>query len=135
MSTACAAACRKIGQIRRSDAEGVSGLPEPRGAGPGDCKGNHAHALAVAGGRSRWHPPARVHQVALGDTSLRPPQPWLIRWEIIAVFAVSLGASGLNALLNLVGTLLVPAPLSSQMTAPLVGSQASNHWLDLALQL
>jgi membrane protease YdiL (CAAX protease family) len=73
--------------------------------------------------------------VAVADTSLRPPQPWLIRWEIIAVFAVSLGASALNALLNLVGRLLVPAPLSSQLTAPLVGSQAPNHWLDLALQL
>jgi len=73
--------------------------------------------------------------VALGDTSLRPPQPWLIRWEIIAVFAVSLGASALNALLNLVGRLLIPVPLSSQQTAPLVGSAAPNHWLDLTLQL
>jgi membrane protease YdiL (CAAX protease family) len=73
--------------------------------------------------------------VALGETSLRPPQPWLIRWEIIAVFAVSLGASALNALLNLIGKLLIQVPLSSQQTAPLVGSQAPNHWLDLSLQL
>jgi membrane protease YdiL (CAAX protease family) len=60
--------------------------------------------------------------------------PWLIRWEIFAVFAVSLGASALNALLSLIGSLLAPAPLSGQ-EALLVGSQAQNHWLDLALQL
>ena len=60
--------------------------------------------------------------------------PWMIRWEIFAVFAVSLGASALNALLSLIGSLLAPAPLSGQ-EALLVGSQAQNHWLDLTLQL
>jgi membrane protease YdiL (CAAX protease family) len=60
--------------------------------------------------------------------------PSLIRWEIFAVFAVSLGASALNALLSLIGSLLAPAPLSGQ-EALLVGSQAPNHWLDLVLQL
>jgi membrane protease YdiL (CAAX protease family) len=60
--------------------------------------------------------------------------PWLIRWEIFAVFAVSLGASALNAVLSLIGSLLAPAPLSGQ-EALLVGSQAQNHWLDLVLQL
>ena len=60
--------------------------------------------------------------------------PWLIRWEIFAVFAVSLGASALNAALSLIGSLLAPQPLSHQQ-ALLVGSQAANHWLDLTLQL
>jgi len=72
--------------------------------------------------------------VALRETSLRPPPQWLIRWEIFAVFAVSLGASGLNALLHLVGSLLASRPLAGQQ-ALLVGSLAANHWLDLALQL
>jgi membrane protease YdiL (CAAX protease family) len=72
--------------------------------------------------------------VALRETSLRPPAPWLIRWEIFAVFAVSLGASALNAVLSLIGSLLAPQPLSGQQ-ALLVGSQAANHWLDLTLQL
>ncbi len=73
--------------------------------------------------------------MALGEeTSLRPPQPRLLRWEIFAVFAVSLGASALNAVLRLVGALLAPQPLAGQH-ALLVGSQAANHWLDLALQL
>jgi membrane protease YdiL (CAAX protease family) len=72
--------------------------------------------------------------VALRETSVRPPPPWLIRWEIFAVLAVSLGASALNAVLSLVGSLLAPQPLSKQQ-ALLVGSQAANHWLDLTLQL
>ncbi len=72
--------------------------------------------------------------MALRETSVRPPAPWPIRWEIFAVLAVSLGASALNAVLSLVGSLLAPQPLSKQQ-ALLVGSQAANHWLDLTLQL
>jgi membrane protease YdiL (CAAX protease family) len=74
--------------------------------------------------------------VTLGqETSVRPPLPArLIRWEIFVVFAVSLGASGLNALLSLIGSLLARQSLSSQQ-ALLVGSRAPNHWLDLVLQL
>lgn len=72
--------------------------------------------------------------MALRETSLRPPPPWLIRWEIFAVFAVSLGASALNALLSLVGSLLQKRSLAAQQ-ALLVGSLAPNHWLDLTLQL
>ncbi len=72
--------------------------------------------------------------MALRETSLRPPPPWLIRWEIFAVFAVSLGASALNAFLSLIGSLLQKKSLAAQQ-ALLVGSLAPNHWLDLALQL
>ena len=73
--------------------------------------------------------------MALRETSLRPPTARLIRWEIIAVFAVSLGASALNAILHLVSSLLAPQPLAGQQ-ALLVGSLApGNHWLDLTLQL
>jgi len=73
--------------------------------------------------------------VALGEnTSLRLPSARLLRWEVFAVFAVSLGASGLNALLDLVASLLTPRSLASQR-ALLVGSLAANRWLDLVLQL
>jgi membrane protease YdiL (CAAX protease family) len=58
----------------------------------------------------------------------------MIRWELFAVFAVSLGASALNAALNLIGSLLSRQPLSSQQ-ALLVGPLAVNNWLDLSLQL
>jgi membrane protease YdiL (CAAX protease family) len=73
--------------------------------------------------------------VALGEeSSIRLPAARLLRWEIFAVFAVSLGASGLNALLDLIASLLAPQSLGSQQ-ALLVGSLAANHWLDLVLQL
>lgn len=68
------------------------------------------------------------------ETSVRPLPARLIRWEVFVVFAVSLGASGLNALLSLIGSLLARPALHSQH-ALLVGSLAANHWLDLVLQL
>jgi membrane protease YdiL (CAAX protease family) len=58
----------------------------------------------------------------------------MLRWEIFTVFALSLGASGLNALLSLIGSLLVNKPLGSQQ-ALLVGSLSTNQWLDLVLQV
>ncbi len=72
--------------------------------------------------------------MALRETSVRPSPPYLARWEIFAVFAVSLGASALNAVLSLIGSFLARGPLSGQQ-ALLVGSQSSNHWFDLTLQL
>jgi membrane protease YdiL (CAAX protease family) len=68
------------------------------------------------------------------EQRLRVPSARLIKWEIFAVFAVSLGASGLNALLNLISDLLTPQALSSQH-AQLVVPLAVNNWLDLTLQL
>jgi membrane protease YdiL (CAAX protease family) len=74
-------------------------------------------------------------KVTLGDhATLSLPPPRYLRWEIFAVFAVSLGASGLNALLSLIGALLAKKSLSAQQ-ALLVGSLSPNHWFDLVLQL
>jgi membrane protease YdiL (CAAX protease family) len=73
--------------------------------------------------------------VTVGDgASLTLPPPRLLRWEIFTVFALSLGASGLNALLSLIGSLLAPQPLANQH-ALLVGTLAANSSLDLVLQL
>ena len=47
----------------------------------------------------------------------------LLRWEIIAVFSVSLGASGLYAFISLIGSLTAQASLHSQ-SVTLNGSQA-----------
>ncbi len=59
----------------------------------------------------------------------------LQRWEIVAVFAVSLGASGLYALVQFIGSLTAQASLSKQ-TATLNGSLAPGRpLLDLFLQL
>jgi membrane protease YdiL (CAAX protease family) len=59
----------------------------------------------------------------------------LLRWEIIAVFAVSLGASGVYAFVSLIGSLTARHPLASQ-SVTLNGSQAPGRpLLDLFLQL
>lgn len=68
------------------------------------------------------------------DSDLGLPSARLLRWEIFAVLAVSLGASALNALLDLIGSLLAPQSLGKQQ-ALLVGSLAPNQWLDLVLQI
>jgi membrane protease YdiL (CAAX protease family) len=69
------------------------------------------------------------------DAVLAPPPPWLQRWEIVAVFAVSLGASGLYALLSFIGSLTARQSLSKQ-TATLNGSLAPGRpLLDLFMQL
>ncbi len=72
--------------------------------------------------------------MALRETSVRPTPTCLIRWEIFAVFAVSLGASALNAVLSLIGSLLAKQSLASQQ-ALLVGPESTNNYLDLVLQL
>ncbi len=68
------------------------------------------------------------------DPTLSLPPPRLLRWEIVVVFAVSLGASGLNAALSLISALLSRQSLTSQQ-ALLVGPLAANSWFDLVLQL
>jgi membrane protease YdiL (CAAX protease family) len=63
-----------------------------------------------------------------------PPRPWLVQ-EVWLVFALSLGASGLRALLSLLDDLTSGTALQHQ-AAVLNGSQAPGRpWLDLALQL
>jgi len=66
---------------------------------------------------------------------LVPPPARLQRWEIVTVFAVSLGASGLYALVSLIGSLTAKQSLSKQ-TATLNGSLAPGRpLLDLIMQL
>jgi membrane protease YdiL (CAAX protease family) len=59
----------------------------------------------------------------------------LLRWEIVSVFAVSLGASGVYAFVSLIGSLTARHALASQ-SVTLNGSQAPGRpLLDLFLQL
>lgn len=61
--------------------------------------------------------------------------PRLLRWELVAVFAVSLGASGVYALVSYIGSLTARQSLSKQH-AVLNGSLAPGRpLLDLFLQL
>jgi membrane protease YdiL (CAAX protease family) len=67
--------------------------------------------------------------------TLPPLTRRLLGWEIVVVFAVSLGASALFAVINLVGSLTAPKALRQQQ-ALLVGSLAPGRpLLDLTLQL
>jgi len=64
-----------------------------------------------------------------------PPTRRLLYWEIFSVFALSLGASGLYALIQLIGSLTAKKALSKQ-AAVLNGSLAPGRpTLDLILQL
>jgi len=69
------------------------------------------------------------------ESSLKPLTRRLIGWEIVVVFGVSLGASALFAIINLIGSLTAAKALGKQQ-ALLVGSLAPGRpWLDLTLQL
>ena len=102
-------------------------VAQPRGAASGGETPSSAAAGAASGG-------AASGGAARTDTTLSLPSRRYLRWEIFTVFAISLGASGVNALLSLIGSLLAKQSLSSQQ-ALLVGSLSPNHWFDLVLQL
>ena len=73
------------------------------------------------------------------STEPAPPAPTLarrsIRAEVWLVFALSLGASGIRAALDIIRDLTTTkVPLKAQVTV-LNGSQAQQSWLDLTLQL
>jgi membrane protease YdiL (CAAX protease family) len=69
------------------------------------------------------------------DAGLPPLTRRLLGWEVIVVFAVSLGGSALFAIINLVGSLTAHKALGRQH-ALLVGSMAPGRpLLDLTLQL
>src|SRR6266567_3063075 len=60
-----------------------------------------------------------------------PPPAWLQRWEIVAVFAVSLGASGLYALVSFIGSLTAKQSLSKQTARSeerRVGKECRSRW-------
>jgi membrane protease YdiL (CAAX protease family) len=65
-----------------------------------------------------------------------PPDetPRSIRIELAVVFALTLGASGLRAVISLVDNLLKQAPLASN-TVAVLAPRAEASWTDLALQL
>jgi membrane protease YdiL (CAAX protease family) len=64
-----------------------------------------------------------------------PRERFLLKWEIVALFGVSLGMSGVSALVSYIGSLTAHHALSSQ-TVILNGSQAPGRpLLDLFLQL
>jgi membrane protease YdiL (CAAX protease family) len=84
---------------------------------------------------------------SVGDEPVSPVPAWaspqplpeparqLLIFEIIVVFAVSLGASGVRSLVSLIGSLTAPQALHAQHVV-MNGSQAPGRpWFDLSLQL
>ena len=63
------------------------------------------------------------------------PGPRLLRWEIVTVFAVSLGASGLYALVQYIGSLTAQQTLSKQAVVVHGTLAPGRPLLDLFLQL
>ncbi len=87
-----------------------------------------AQGPAVAGA-------AAAARSSAGTGAWSPPSRKLLGWEIFSVFAVSLGASGLYALVQLIGSLTATRALGKQQ-AVLNGSLAPGRpVLDLFLQL
>src|SRR5215472_13982579 len=64
-----------------------------------------------------------------------PPGPRLLRWEIVSVFAVSLGASGVYALVQYIGSLTAQQSLSKQAVIVHGTLAPGRPLLDLFLQL
>ncbi|HEY1705307.1 MAG TPA: CPBP family intramembrane glutamic endopeptidase [Trebonia sp.] len=74
-------------------------------------------------------------RTVIAAAGLSARERFLLRWEIISVFAVSLGASAVYAFVSLIGSLTASKSLGSQSTV-LNGSQAPGRpLLDLFLQL
>jgi membrane protease YdiL (CAAX protease family) len=67
--------------------------------------------------------------------ALTPPPPRLLRWEIVTVFAVSLGASGIYALVQYIGSLTARQALSKQAVIVHGTLAPGRPLLDLFLQL
>ena len=73
--------------------------------------------------------------VAAPAAGQAPLSPRLLRWEIVTVFAVSLGASGLYALVQYIGSLTAQQSLSKQAVIVHGTLAPGRPLLDLFLQL
>jgi membrane protease YdiL (CAAX protease family) len=78
---------------------------------------------------------ARADTAAPAAPVLTPPPPRLLRWEIVTVFAVSLGASGVYALVQYIGSLTAQQALSKQAVIVHGTLAPGRPLLDLFLQL
>jgi len=90
-----------------------------------------APPAATAAGAAATEPPAAVTPQA----TVRPPTPALQRWEIVTVLAVSLGASGVYALVQYIGSLTAHEALSKQQVIVHGTLAPGRPLLDLFLQL
>ena len=69
------------------------------------------------------------------SNQLSGPARQLMIWEIIAVFAVSLGANALHAVVSFVGSVTKREALSAQHAVLNFSQAPGRPWLDLSFQL
>jgi membrane protease YdiL (CAAX protease family) len=69
------------------------------------------------------------------DTARSTVPPRVLRGEVVAVFAVSLGASGVVALLSFVQAVTAPGRLADQRASIVTPFAPGRPWLDLIYQL
>jgi len=79
--------------------------------------------------------PRQEGQEGQAAAALAPPNKKLLRWEIVAVFAVSLGASGIYALVQYIGSLTAQQAVSKQAVVVHGTLAPGRPLLDLFLQL
>jgi membrane protease YdiL (CAAX protease family) len=80
-------------------------------------------------------PPGGERPAPAAPARLDAPSPRLQRWEIVTVFAVSLGASGVYALVQFIGSLTARQALSKQQVVVHGTLAPGRPLLDLFLQL
>jgi len=80
-------------------------------------------------------PPSAAGPPQAASASLGLPPPKLLRWEIVSVFAVSLGASGVYALVQYIGSLTAQQALSKQAVIVHGTLAPGRPLLDLFLQI
>ncbi len=109
--------------------------PAGRPGGPPDAAGGSPPRTGSTGAAAAAGTGASAGPEAPAGRWLRPATARLLRWELVVVFAVSLGASALYALIQFIGSLTAAKPLGKQH-AVLNGSLAPGRpTLDLFLQL
>lgn len=87
---------------------------------------------AVAAARDLWR--GWTRPVGPVVAPLDPRERRLLRTELVVVFAVTLGLSGVRSLVSLLDALASPVPLDERRVA-IDESLARNPWADLAAQL
>lgn len=81
------------------------------------------------------HDPHAEQPAGTPPAPAAPPDRHLLRWEVLCVLALSLGASAISATISFAGALTAPESLAEQ-TASLVRPRAQERpWLDLSFQL
>ncbi|MEE2037948.1 type II CAAX endopeptidase family protein [Nocardiopsis sp. CT-R113] len=83
----------------------------------------------------KTHAPHAAEDAGTPPSPTALPDRGLLRWEVVCVLALSLGAAAVSAIISFAGVLTAPGSLAEQ-TASLVNPRAdARPWLDLSRQV